>query len=595
MSDHSLNFNATHLHLPGWWVHAFEVAHRAEGESLSAMQQAYAAGLAPALGSLELNSLAMVLASLQEQILRGDYQNLWVRAEEHLKHAGTIMRTRRFIFEKIVQLLVGLRLLTPTSDASMRSFSPVAADRWRRLSDDDAFELGVSLNPLGAELLLGLSDAHSDLVRFASGQTEAHTLLRGLAPLTVWRSIWLELAGMEQLLYLRLERGMQWEFRWLQLEGIFGIPLGELFASMSIPEQRGVELASELAKRLRVINKLGRKLVDQGFMASTVQDQYLAFGGPSEHRPTGPMMVWQASRERLASDATHAYRRAAAHAIVQGWFGDSEPLLLQLCFDDATVGSVAPIASGMWRELAKIPADRQPMPLDVQPGQILLPQALFYEYCLRSHPACLWPLPSGVAGGPLGELIRDPRAPDLVVRFEKFWAYVESDLELQQALNDEPMMTLSSAATRGVIEVATALRQRLTTRPDTTTMMVSPSEAKPRLIAQVPAASSREPTAQVNDKPLRPAAVSGALAARMMKTASEELAKMRASDLTRYEQLKKAFFASLDDTSRKLLLDVQKRIQPNLFDEQLRQRLVRFMVENPGSWRSADVSRTSNN
>jgi hypothetical protein len=130
------------------------------------MQQAFAAGLAPALGTLELNSLAMVLASLQEQILAGGYQNLRVRAEEHLKHAGTIMRTRRFVFEKIVQLLVGLRLLTPTSDGSMRSFSPVAADRWRRLSDDDEFEIGISLNPLGAELLLGLSDAHSDLVRF---------------------------------------------------------------------------------------------------------------------------------------------------------------------------------------------------------------------------------------------------------------------------------------------------------------------------------------------------------------------------------------------------------------------------------------------
>jgi len=592
VSDYSLNPNATHLHLPGWWVHAFEVAHRAEGDSFSAMQQAFAAGLAPALGTLELNSLAMVLASLQEQILAGGYQNLRVRAEEHLKHAGTIMRTRRFVFEKIVQLLVGLRLLTPTSDGSMRSFSPVAADRWRRLSDDDEFEIGISLNPLGAELLLGLSDAHSDLVRFASGQSEAITLLRGLGPLTVWRSIWLELAGLEQLLYLRLERGMQWEFRWLQLEGIFGIPLSELFSDIKIPEQRGVELASELAKRLRFISKLGRKLVDQGFMASTVQDQYLAFGGSDENRLTGPMMVWQASRERLASDALHAYRRTAANAIAKGWFGDSEPYLLQLCFDSATTGSVAPIASQMWRELAKIPADKQPMPLDVQPGQIILPQALYYEYCLRAHPASLWPLPSGIAGGPLGELIRDPRAPDLVSRFEKFWSLIEDDLELQQALSDEPMMTLSSAATRGVNEVATALKQRLANRPETPP--AASSEVKPRLIAQVAEEGKKEPPIQVSEKPLRPAAVSGALAARMMKTASEELAKMRAGDLTRYEQLKKAFFASLDDTSRKLLLDVQKRIQPNMFDEQLRQRLVRFMVENPGSWRSADVSRTGN-
>jgi hypothetical protein len=51
---------------------------------------------------------------------------------------------------------------------------------------------------------------------------------------------------------------------------------------------------------------------------------------------------------------------------------------------------------------------------------------------------------------------------------------------------------------------------------------------------------------------------------------------------------------TLDETSRRLLLDVQKRIQPSMFDEQLRQRLVRYMVENPGAWRSAEVGKTGN-
>ena len=148
----------------------------AEGGATSAMQQAYMAGVAPALGSLELNSLAMVLANLQEQILQGKFAALTINSEEHLKHAGTAARSRRFVFEKIVQVLVGLRLLSPGSDGALTSYSPILADKWRRLGDGGEFEIGIKLTALGPELLLGFSDAHSDMVRFARSGGEANAI-----------------------------------------------------------------------------------------------------------------------------------------------------------------------------------------------------------------------------------------------------------------------------------------------------------------------------------------------------------------------------------------------------------------------------------
>jgi hypothetical protein len=74
----------------------------------------------------------------------------------------------------------------------------------------------------------------------------------------------------------------------------------------------------------------------------------------------------------------------------------------------------------------------------------------------------------------------------------------------------------------------------------------------------------------------------------MLKTAGEELAKICANEPERYAELKRAYLGSLDDAGRRLMLDVQRRIQPTMFEAQLRQRLVRYMVENPGAWRSAE-------
>ncbi len=560
----------------------------AEGGATSAMQQAYMAGVAPALGSLELNSLAMVLANLQEQILHGKFAALTINSEEHLKHAGTAARSRRFVFEKIVQVLVGLRLLSPGSDGALTSYSPILADKWRRLGDGGEFEIGIKLTALGPELLLGFSDAHSDMVRFARGLPEAIDVLRGQPPLTIWRSIWLELAGLEQLIYLRMERGMQWEFRWLQLEGIFGMPLAELFGDCELPEQRGAELGGELAKRLKFSARLGRKLVDQGFLAPGVTDHYLAFGTEEAPNASGVTLVWQASRERLATDAASAYRRAVAAAIVQGWFDQFVPTMMRICLPAAGDTALWGPAEALWRELLALPGPKTGAPIELQPGQLLLPQVLFFEYALRGQAASAWPLPAGVAAGPLGELTRDLQAPNLKERCERFWALVEDDIELQQALREEPLMTLASLASRGVPEFAQQIKQAagISTVADEQAV-----EVKPRLIAPNPAA---EVPMAAPERPARPAPVSGALAARMLKIASDELAKMRASDPARYQQLKLAYLETLDETSRRLLLDVQKRIQPSMFDEQLRQRLVRYMVENPGAWRSAEVGKTGN-
>ncbi len=74
----------------------------------------------------------------------------------------------------------------------------------------------------------------------------------------------------------------------------------------------------------------------------------------------------------------------------------------------------------------------------------------------------------------------------------------------------------------------------------------------------------------------------------MRKLALEELNRLRASKSSQaYENLQKAYFDSLDDDSRVLIFDVKKQMQGKMFDDHLKPRLVRFMVENPSCWSTA--------
>ena len=60
----------------------------------------------------------------------------------------------------------------------------------------------------------------------------------------------------------------------------------------------------------------------------------------------------------------------------------------------------------------------------------------------------------------------------------------------------------------------------------------------------------------------------------------------------RYQELRRLYYETLEPSARQALLDAHRLIEPHLFEDQLRHRLVRFMVDHPGSWRSAEATRT---
>ena len=572
----------THLHLPGWWVRAFEAACLTEAGDGGAMDQARLAGLMPAFTPLEMHSLAMVLSGLQGQILNGGQASLTIHAQEHIKHLSNATRSRRFLFERTVQMLAALRIMGPDFGGVMSSNGLFSRDEWRHGAGGDA-AVTLSLAALGPELILGWSDAHHDLVRFLRGDPQGCEVLGGQSPLTFSRSLWLELQGVEQLLHLRLERAAQWEARWLQLEGVFGLPLAALFHGTVEPGQ--ALAGGDLAQQLKCLARLGRKLVAHGALTAAVADHYLALGPDSSG---GLTLVWQVAPERLTMLDQSAYEQAAAAALRRCHDATITPTLLALYLPTEASAVSKQEALVLAAKLSDKGFDASG-PTILRRGQLLTLPGLFLEFALRSQVGTRWPLPESIRSHPLASLAKCPSEANLIEQFERFNAAFSADPELSNALNELPFMTLASMQTRRDRAFTEQAKELVRLPSSYQIAQEAPTEGvRPRLIAP------EESLATVAPTPRRTPVQSSVFASRMLKTAADELAKMRACDQTRYDDIKQAYLQTLDEASHRLLLDVKKRIQPAMFEEQLRQRLVRYMVDHPGAWRSAEASKANN-
>ncbi len=599
----------THLILPSWWVRAYEAASAADDGDESAMARACASGLAPVLNPQELNALGVVLDTLQRQILSGNHRVLTIRAEEHLKHASTTVRSRLFTFERIMQQLAGVRVLATPEQGQRRAFKLFASDAFLDGGDDGAAAVELVPTRLGPELLLGLADPHLDLVRLALGEPEAGTILGRQPPLGIWRSIWLELQqGLEQVLFLRMERGMQWDFRWLQLDGVFGLTLDELFQGLKVPESRHPDKLAELTRRLRVLDRLGKKLAAHGFLQPAQSDQYLAVDAREERSLE---LVWQMGRGRLATEAMTRYRSAAADFMLRHRFEDFGDAFHRLFLGPAPAPDALNAARAAWARLGaqSAPASAKTA-LSFRQTQPLLPQALFHEWRLRRQATGPLPLPEFLRSGPLAQLTAPDGDGDLEARFAAFCAYIGETPGLGRMLEEAAFATFASPLSKSSRELREHVTGLLTpqraavppadeggsararaddaggaARPDGSGARPGDG-ARPQFGSGASAALAKRAPDEAPEVAPRQAAVSGALASRMRKIASEELQKMQASAPDRFADLRRAFFSSIDPEQRKTIVDCQRTMPTTMFDEHLRHRLVRYMVENPGAWRT---------
>ena len=554
----------TRLWLPGWWVNAYQVSNEVVGSRASAGAVALRMGLSPAYAPVEMDALAVIFGTIQEQILReGSSSKILLKTSEHQRQAGQLARGKQWQFERVMQGLGGLRLLRSGPYDGSRSVEIFASEAWREDAGKEGLQVELRLAPLGLELLFGFAESYTDLARRVSKTPQAKDLLGDRPPLSIWRAPWLELQELERLLLLRIEIAMQWDFCWMQLDGIFGLALGKLFGELRVVGSRGL-CGTPLSRQMRILAKLGRTLRDHGFLTAKVGDEFLAASNADEETP---LLIWQASQDRLVDVDSKSYANAICQ-ILQMEVCARERTSLNRVFGCNLYGDqLGEQLDKFWLELTSVSAAEGLTPsLFLSPNRPLACVPLFLEWMARQLQGHYFPLPEALADSQAARLASPENLDPIATRFAAFINFFEENQNFELALRDVPLGTLASPVSARIHDVAKFLNGRV------------PVDAfgtpRPVLVKDKTASPPKNDRGNTQQN------------ANMKRVATEELIGLK-SDPLRYSELKKAYLDSLDTAHKKLIADVQRTLTPDQFEKQIHDQLVRFMVANPGSWKSA--------
>jgi hypothetical protein len=311
------------------------------------------------------------------------------------------------------------------------------------------------------------------------------------------------------------------------------------------------------------------------------EDQYLAFDMASDHST----LAWQVSNERHLDAPRTALMKEIAGWMESDRATDFVPSLARICLPRTVSADRMNKAQQLWTATKKATISRQYYPgLENASAQPILPSLLFFELCLRAGEKDGFAIPQEFFAGPLKDIVNSAES-SAGEAFGHFCEFLSDTYDFTNAVRSVPYVSLAARVTREMKEFSYKLKDLAKPFPQESVIVSVDEEQKVEAEQQFASNQIRKVAggSSENDAPKK-SQISQALATRMLKTASEELSRMRGTYPDRYQQLKKSYITSLDESSRSLFLDFQRRMQPSVFEDHIKQKLIKYMVDNPGSW-----------
>lgn len=560
---------STRFLVPQWWVTAYESALIATGRDMNVEQaMAYQEGdLAPSLSSWELDVLAVLLNGIQDKILSGE--DIVLDPRMFYRRLPSLNAQKLVSFERVFQNLGALRLFTRESEDKVRAVNVFTQESWTHGAGGHALELVPSA--LGTEVLLGLRHPYLELVRWARGECVAKSLMGTQAPLALWQSTWLDLSGYELGILLRLEKAMQWDFHWLALDGVFGVSIAALMQGLDLPRPKKMGMTSSpLQLQMAALEKVGKKLVDHGMLQVNPSDEYLAL---TQEAKNPLRLVWQLARDRVFPEDTREYRESCERHLYQQAFKKNFTDIVSLCAGSLTDESLMSQCHGMVEELEKTVPHYWCSVGSLDANAPLPAIPLFIEWLIRQLPGHSCPLPEEFRSSAVAQLTRPSAKEPLVQRFKDFCQVFE-DGTFMDSIRHMPMVCLASERTAQEKSLRKFVQQVKKTPP--------PSVGKS--MAQQKLAEKSQTLVQESLAPIVPQQVKQLAVGHIRKVALEELNRLRFKDRVNYIRLKTIYFESLDNNGQRMFKEIELRCQPKVFEDQIQQSLIKFMVEHTNLW-----------
>jgi hypothetical protein len=431
----------------------------------------------------------------------------------------------------------------------------------------DGDEIRIQVSSWLAEVLLGCSDAHSDLVRFAGNKSTSNEVIGEFPSLALSQAAWLDFSDVERLFYLKLESLALWECPILHLEGVYNAPVSDIFAGLPGGANKN------LMQGLKLLGVFGRKLIDHGLLAKRPEESFYACEVDRGGSQAGPSLVWQFSNRQSSLKNDRIEFLGSSFEAIRKSFSTNEMLDLweALAPNAQTMGIDIKKA---WNTISEIPGGT----CSTGPTKILQLHNIFFEWALRRPTMTDIPLPDAIRTSDLYKLCR--LQGELCEDFRRFVDMVSQEARSIELLLDMNAISIASGTHAMNLEMASSLKRLSSKRYPPS--LESADVGQKQFDGQQSVFSKAETRPVVNAE-VRPLSLSDS---KMLRIANDELERMAKQDSKAYSSLKSSYFGSLEESQRGLMLDFQRRMNPGLFDQHLKQRLVRFMISNPGSWKS---------
>ena len=578
----------TRFFAPAWWVHAFDSMFQAEN-SARFWEQVPSLGVGPSFDLQEFYLLPLVISHIQQGLLKSDSLKSTVQLDPISieKEAGIHLLSRKKFLKQLFASLGSLKLYHKSA-LGFDAQTLFSGERWAE--QNGKLHLALDVQPFAKEVFTGYINAYKEISRSLERRVGVRQMIGDRPPIVLWRSLWHEAQGVEQLVLLRMEQAVQWSFNCLNLDGVFGASFKSLFKGVKDQSQQGQPYS--LTKMVSIIHRLSKKLGEHGSLCKPADGEYLAF---DDHEPL-LQLLWKVSPSHFKGDDIRAFGQATFGRFKKerSFLSDIKQALLG--FGGADIGEdtrkhYEKVLS--CQDLLEQASKEGLQDYWIIDNNVLLPMVgLYWEWVLRKghqHPC---PLPDELIHTEVLNALPDVSA-DLTEHKECYWRFrqqiSEKDL-YKEVVNKVPGACLASIKSIPLLEEKAYKGVGSTQISPTKSSHLVKNEIKsekkvksssnPRVDNLVQSSKSQSnPTKKYELKSDNEVSLG-------REDIVEALNQMKKNSREKYLKLTKLYLESLDQGARQLILEIKNRMQPQVFDQHIQHRLVRFMLERPSAWKN---------
>ena len=431
-----------------------------------------------------------------------------------------------------------LRILRWTGKRSL-SYRVFESVTWT--SSGSRLVLEVAPNSDTLELLSGFVDMYSESNRRLSGRPTLLPLVKGRQPLTVNRSIWLDLAGREASCYLSLVTHALWGSSQVQAQA-YAMGVNQLASSPGLAHR-------DAGKGLALCRRVIRRIYRHGCM-SPLDPLRNYFALEEDQSRDGVFVVYANDEDAHARDLQllrSRWLRMQLDSLV-----DSRSLHFP-----PVDSSVRQKANRLIEAFHRSTSPHKYEAIYFQNVLVLPHVSLLFEWALRGDTQNL---PDTLTQNlPVLELATlDSRVNDLADNFDSALERLHNmRVDVKKAVVRHPSLTLCYP------------------------LFGSSSDSQLDSVSRGQGAPSKKPVEQVstiqNDTSKEPSSVSSSSQRRGVELA---LSLLKRSSPPKFERIQARYLASLESSERNILTHIQDRLPADMFRKQLFQRVANFALSD---------------